>query len=106
MNPNLSQFATSQLHADCGPRSSSVPSRCSEPPGGATHFGSGCRANSAACSALLRKALTTIRWLPAASAARAMRSNASAVSGRIGFPWRYANGPLYSPSPPVTAGTR
>src|SRR5207237_10874783 len=24
-------------------------------------------------------------------------------SGRIGLPWRYANGPLYSPSPPVTA---
>jgi hypothetical protein len=44
MNPNRPQFAASQPYADGGPRSSSVPSRCSERPGGATHFGSGWRA--------------------------------------------------------------
>ena len=41
----------SQPYAAGGPRSSSVPNRCSDLPGGATHFGSGWRLYSSACSA-------------------------------------------------------
>ena len=37
--------------------------------------------------------------MPSARAAAAMRSNARATSGRIGLPWRVANGPRYSPAP-------
>ena len=46
--------------------------RCSERPGGATHFGWG--ANRTACSASQRKPLTTIRATPSARAARSIRS--------------------------------
>ena len=79
-----------------------MPSRCSDFPGGATHFGSGWAANSLACSALLRNAETMISAMPSSRAAAFMRSKASAVSGRIGLPCLYANGPRYSPSPPVS----
>ena len=65
-----------------------MPSRWSDVPGGATHFGSGFAAKSRACSASLRNALETIRPTPSAAAAAAIRSNASATSGRIGLPWR------------------
>jgi hypothetical protein len=46
-----------------------------------------------ACSASLRNALEITSAMPSALAAAAMRSNASATSGRIGLPWRYASGP-------------
>ena len=92
-------FAASQPYAAAGPRSSSVPSRCSDWPGRATHFGSGCWANSTACSAFERNALAITRWIPARAAAAAMRSKARATSGRIGLPWRWASGPRYSPAP-------
>ena len=75
-----------------------MPRRCSDFPGGATHFGSGCAANRAACSASLRKAEVMSSATPSARAAAAMRSKASATSGRIGLPWRWANGPRYSPA--------
>ena len=64
MKPNRGAFAASQPYAAGGPRSSSVPSRCSDLPGGATHFGSGWAANSSACSASLRKPLMTISAMP------------------------------------------
>ena len=99
MKPNRPACAASQPYAARGPRSSSVPRRCSDVPGLATHLGSGCAANSCACSASVRKALAIVSDRPAARAAAASRSNASAVSGRIGLPCRSANGPGYSPSP-------
>ena len=60
--------------------------------------GSGCAAKSRACSASLRKADVMSSATPSARAAAAMRSKASATSGRIGLPWRSANGPRYSPA--------
>ena len=86
-------FAASHGYADAGPTSSSVPLRCSDVPGRATHFGSGWRANRIACSASERNALLITSATPSALAAAAIRSNACATSGRIGFPWRYASGP-------------
>ena len=85
-----------------GPRSSSVALRCSDSPGGATHFGSGLRANSTACSASVRNALAMTSAIPSARAAAAMRSNACATSGRIGLPWRYAERPVV----PAAGGER
>jgi hypothetical protein len=58
-------------------------------PGGATHFGFGFCANSSACSASDLKALLIERTRPASRrAAAAMRSKATATSGRTGLPIR------------------
>lgn len=80
-----------------------MPSRCSDVPGRATHFGSGWAANSAACSALERNALVISSATPSARAAAARRSKAAATSGRMGLPCRCASGPAYWPerSPPA-----
>ena len=102
---NSPACCASQPYALAGPMSSSVPSRCSEWPGGATHLGSGCAAKSLACSSSLRNAEVMTRSTPSARAAAYMRSNASATSGRIGLPCRRANGPVYSPSPSESTGS-
>ena len=73
-----SACAASHPYAAGGPRSSSVPLRCSDLPGGATQLGSGCRRHSSACSASDRNALVMISATPSARAARSIRSNASA----------------------------
>ena len=62
--------------------------RCRLVPGGATHLGLGLAANSRACSASERNALVTESTIPSRRAAAAIRSNASATSGRIGLPIR------------------
>ena len=82
-----------------------MPRRCSDRPGGATHFGSGWRANSTACSAFERKPLTTTSETPSRRAAACMRSKAAATSGRIGLPWRCSSGPRYSPGPADQSAT-
>ncbi len=51
MNPKRLAFARIQAIAGGGPRSSSVPRRCSDFPGGATMRGLGFAAKSFACSA-------------------------------------------------------
>lgn len=103
MKPKRPALAASQAYAAGGPRSSSVPSRWSDVPGRATQRGSGWAAKSRACSAFVRKPLTTSSRRPAPRAAAASRSKARATSGRIGLPCRSASGPAYSPSP---AGAR
>ena len=53
-----------------------MPLRCSDVPGRATHFGSGLRAHSTACSASERKPLVIVSVTPSARAAASMRSKA------------------------------
>ena len=62
------------------------PLRCSDCPGGATHFGSGWRANSTACSASVRNPLRDRSATPSARAAAAMRSNAARRPGASACP--------------------
>lgn len=103
-NPNRVAFAANQPYDAGGPMSSSVPQRCSERPGGATILGSGFAANSAACSASERNPELITRVTPAPLAAAAIRSKASATSGLMPCPCRFASGPLYPP-PDATGGT-
>src|SRR6201994_3075157 len=87
-NPKRVACASIQPYADSGPRSSSVAHRWREVPGGATHFGSGCAANSSACSASERKPETTISVMPSSAAAATILSYAAATSGLIPWPSR------------------
>jgi hypothetical protein len=84
-----SALRASHPYADEGPKSSSVPSRCSDLPGGATYFGSGRRLYSSACSASERYAEVMMKDTPSARAAAANRSKARTTSGLIGLPTRY-----------------
>ena len=68
-----------------GAKVSSVALRCSDSPGGATHFGSGWRAKRTACSASERKPLEITSATPSARAAAPCGRSLRHI-GRIGMP--------------------
>ena len=102
----LGACAASQPYALAGPRSSSVPRRCSELPGGATHLGSGWAANSARLLGVAAEALTTIERDAVARRGRgqAVERERDVRPHRLALPER-ERAP-YSPGPGAAAAVR